>query len=127
MQKTGFGKEPLSNPSTQADLSPLKSLLPLVVDKAKEIISQDRQKWKDIYDPKLNEEMEKLDQLQSKHNAQLEIEFAEGEIGTAKRSEKERKSRKIEEIFDEYLKWIEEVMTTEDNPYLRVVAVFGRE
>ena len=28
MQKTGFGKEPLSNPSTQADLSPLKSLLP---------------------------------------------------------------------------------------------------
>ena len=127
MQKTGFGKEALSNPGSHPDLTELKSLLPLVVDKAKEIISQDRQKWKDIYDPKLNEEMEKLDQLQSKHNAQLEIEFAEGEIGTAKRSEKERKSRKIEEIFDEYLKWIEEVMTTEDNPYLRVVAVFGRE
>ena len=127
MQKTGFGKEPLSNPSTQADLSPLKSLLPLVVDKAKEIISQDRQKWKDIYDPKLNEEIEKLDELRDKHNAQLELEFAEGEIGTAKRSEKERETRRIGEIFKEYRNWIKEVMTTEDNPYLRVVAVFGRE
>jgi ERCC4-related helicase len=127
MQKTGFGKESLSNPGSQPDLSQLKNLLPLVVDKAKEIISEDRQKWKDVYDPKLNEELDKLDLLRDKHNAQLELEFAEGQIGAAKRSEKERRSRKTEDIFDEYLKWIEEVMMTEDNPYLRVVAVFGRE
>jgi len=36
---------------------------------------------------------------------------------------KEKERREIDRIFDEYFNWIEETMTTEDNPYIQVVAV----
>ncbi len=127
MQKTGFGKEALSNPGSHPDLTELKSLLTLVVSKAKEIITEDRQKWKNIYDPKLKNELQKLEKLRDEHQIKLDLKFADGEIGMAQQSKKERETRRIGEIFEEYRKWIKEVMTTEDNPYLRVVAVFGRE
>jgi hypothetical protein len=36
---------------------------------------------------------------------------------------KEEESRRINRLFDDYLDWIQETMTTEDNPYIQVVAV----
>ena len=34
--------------------------------------------------------------------------------------------RRIDEIFANYRRWVEDTMTTEDSPYLRVAAVFIR-
>ena len=31
--------------------------------------------------------------------------------------------REIDVVFDDYVKWIEETMTSEDNPYIQIIAV----
>ncbi|WP_241542506.1 hypothetical protein [Vibrio vulnificus] len=36
---------------------------------------------------------------------------------------KAQRQREIEQIFDEYLRWIEDTMTTETSPYIQLVAV----
>jgi len=40
---------------------------------------------------------------------------------------KERKRREIETLFDEYMQWIEDTITTEDNPFIQVIAVLSGE
>ena len=40
------------------------------------------------------------------------------------RSRKEMRRRRIDEIFQNYHSWVEETLTTEDQPFLRVAAVF---
>jgi hypothetical protein len=119
---TGLASGNLPNPGGNSDLAPLRTQLPLVVDKAKDIMSQERKKWKGIYDPKLNIEVDKLDRLQQEHKQQLELDFGDNNRRLA---EKERKKREIDNIFDEYLTWIQDVMTTEDQAYIRIAAVFG--
>jgi ERCC4-related helicase len=121
IEKTGLAGGAIANPGGTIDTSHCQQLLPLVVRKAGDILSQARRDWKDIYDPKLNDEVEKLDRLQAEHNRQLEFRFGE----SRQLSKKEQEQRRIEKIFDEYLTWIQDVMTTEDQPYIRVVAVFG--
>lgn len=119
---TGIASGNLPNPGGNTDLSAYRKQLPLVVDKAKDIMSNERKKWKGIYDPKLNIELEKLDRLQAEHDRQLELDFGDN---NRRVSEKERKKRETEKIFDEYLTWIEDVMTTEEQAYVRIAAVFG--
>ena len=46
-----------------------------------------------------------------------------GQAETFKRAREERGRRDIEAVFDEYLKWIEDTMTTEPQPYITVVCV----
>ena len=60
-----------------------------------------------------------LEALKQKQYDQLERRF-EGQPRTDKKDEEQRS---IDRIFDEFMKWIEDTMTTEDNPYIKVVAV----
>jgi hypothetical protein len=39
------------------------------------------------------------------------------------RARKEAEQRRLEALFAEYQTWIEETMTTEDKPYIRMVAM----
>jgi hypothetical protein len=38
-------------------------------------------------------------------------------------SKKEQEKREIDRIFDEFINWVEDTMTTEDNPFIQVIAV----
>ena len=40
-----------------------------------------------------------------------------------KLSNKEQDKRAIDKKFDEFIDWVEDTMTTEDNPFIQVVAV----
>jgi hypothetical protein len=54
----------------------------------------------------------------------LELDFGDvGSAGSFASKRKQQRSREINRIFDEYIDWIEDTMLTEDNPYIRVVAV----
>ena len=72
----------------------------------------------------MDAELTALDILRSRQHQQLVLWFDEDKRPQAViKGKKEQRQREIDQIFNEYLHWIEETMTTEDNPYIQVVAV----
>ncbi|MCY4372388.1 MAG: hypothetical protein OXC31_01365 [Spirochaetaceae bacterium] len=56
--------------------------------------------------------------------SQLELQLERSEQAEAfKRARQERGQRDIDTLFDEYLEWVQETMTTEPQPYIKVVCV----
>jgi ERCC4-related helicase len=124
LKRTGLGQRAFPNRGDSVDIASLQSLLPEAVSKAKEWMSAQRKTFEDYINPKLNDHLTALEALRNKHEEQLELRFADmKQPETSRLAKKERERREIEKIFDEYIEWIEDTMTTEDNPYIQVVAV----
>jgi len=70
-----------------------------------------------------------LERLRTKQYEQLELRFADTQqLATIVQGRKERERRAIDQIFNDYLEWVQDTMTTEDHPYIQVVAVLkGRD
>ena len=114
---------PNINGIDEEDCTILEKLLPKVIEESKKYMNKKLKEFEDIIDPKLQEELDSLEKLKERHINQLS--FFDEKIQNANLSErkKEEKRRSIDNIFDEFLKWIEDTMTLEKNPYLQVVAV----
>lgn len=122
--KTGLGSQPFPNTGGEMTLDPVKSLLPEAVAQAKAWMRLRRQAFEDEINPLLNERLDALDRLRSKQHRQIEFDFKESrQRAKAAHSRKERKRRRIDNIFDAYMDWIEDTMTTEDNPCIQVISV----
>ena len=67
--------------------------------------------------PMLDEEINKLIDLQEKHKEYYQITLFEQE---RKRKEKERE---VDVLFEEFTTWVKETLTIQNNPYIKVVAV----
>jgi hypothetical protein len=98
---------------------------PEAVEKARDWMHQRRKEFENDINEQLNQHLNALGRLRKKQHRQLELQF-EGsrQHGKTVHSLKEQKRRSIDKIFDEYLNWIEDTMTTEDNPYIQVISVF---
>ena len=94
-----------------------------VVERTKEAILEERLAWENKYNPKLNEHLEALEKLRGEHIQQLEFDFGDRIMGERPRDEKAQRERAIDKMFDDYLTWIEDTMTTEKKPYIRIAAV----
>lgn len=123
LKRTSLGAKQYPNQSHAVDAAPIKKLLPKAIDKGNEWMKSCREEFNKAVAPKLMDQLRELDRLRKKQQDQLELRFANiGEsFGSADKKGRER--REIERIFNEYQKWIEETMSTEDKPYIRVVAV----
>ena len=122
---SGLGKSAIPQPygiEEDIDLSSLTSLLHDVVGKSREILTRARVEWKEANDPKLQVHLDRLEELRQRRLAQLEIAF-EGHLSETRRNRRENERRRIDKLFDDYLEWIENTMTTQDKPYLRIAAV----
>ena len=124
IDRTGLARQAFPNCGDHLDLEFLAGLLPEAVAKAREWMSGKRKAFEGAINEKLNQHYRALERLKEKQLVQLEMRFAQSQqpervvIG---RKEEER--RRINQLFVDYLTWIEETMTTEDHPYLQVVAV----
>jgi superfamily II DNA or RNA helicase len=124
LERTGLARRALSNTGAPVDTEHLQSLLPDAVARAREWMSRERKTFENQINEKLNAHLDALERLRKKQFIQLEMRFEsmqQPEKLVLGRKEKER--REIDRVFDDYLNWIQETMTTEDNPYLQVVAV----
>lgn len=119
---TELGERTLANPGGDVDVAPLVDLLPVVVAKAREMMTDARQGWEKHNNPKLKEHLSRLEGLRKRRHVQLELDFGE-DLSLVRRNLRDNRRREINSLFDEYLEWIQETMTTEDKPYLRIVAV----
>ena len=67
--------------------------------------------------PLLDEEVDKLIALQERHKEYDQMTLFEHE---RKLQEQERR---VDELFDQFMNWVKETLTIQNNPYIRVVSV----
>lgn len=101
------------------------SLLPDAVAEARSYMSARRKEFQENLRKRLDEEMQNLATLQGRQLSFLEFEYPEDQtLVGARRNKKLERKRNIEATFASYRRWVEETLTTEDSPFLRVAAVF---
>jgi superfamily II DNA or RNA helicase len=118
VQKTGLGRADIPNTNciSSASIDEATSLLPDVVQQAKKYLAQFFVKYQNHMNPLLDEEIDKLAALEEKHK-DYHISLFESD---RKRSEQERK---VNELFENFIAWVTDTLTIQDNPYIRIIAV----
>jgi len=125
MARTGLGRRTYPNPMHPIDVDGMKTLLPEAVKKARTWMSKCRQAFESEINEKLNTHLNALERLRARQHRQLELQLeASRQHEKIIQSRKKKGRRNIDAIFDAYIEWIEETLTTEDNPHIQVVAVF---
>ncbi|MGM0681443.1 MAG: hypothetical protein ACQES8_04355 [Thermodesulfobacteriota bacterium] len=85
---------------------------------------QERNHFEENINEKLNEHLQKLEGLRDRHLQTVQHRIQSMNIAQkTKQRRAEEREREIQGLFDEYIKWIEETMTTEKQAYTKVVAV----
>ena len=119
LKRTQLGQS--SIPNAMSPIAPnLPDLLPEAVEQAKREIMVKREQFEQTLNQQLQEQLDRLEALRTKHTEQLELKFTNEQY-------KSKEKSKVEQMFDDYLHWIEESMTTEPVPYLKVMAVLQGE
>lgn len=119
LARTGLGTKRFPNPMKDNDTESLRALLPETVKQAKRHMSEKRNAFEGMINPKLQEHLDNLERLKDKQIKQLELFYME----KRQLSKKEQEQREIERIFKEFWDWVWDTMTTEDNPFIQVIAV----
>ena len=119
LARTGLGKARFPNRGNNIDIDVLSRLLPETVKQARVYISEERRTFEEVINEKLNEQLTALERLKGKQYEQLELLFS----NSRGLNKKDQRKREIDRKFDEFMEWVEDTMTTEDNPFLQVIAV----
>ena len=128
LARTGLGRDGIANRSLQANTDALRRLLPDAVTRARAWVVERRRAFESRINDQLNDELKALEKLKARQLRQLELQLERSDQAAAfKRSREERGRRDIETIFDEYLAWVEDTMTTEPQPYIKVVCAMRGE
>jgi superfamily II DNA or RNA helicase len=101
---------------TTVDHDDLSGLLKTAVAEISSWIEDNRNDFVARTKPILDEKLDQLKKLQDDRYEQLELKFGKATTKT------EKGRRETDAVFDEYKKWIEDTMQTENNPYIRIVA-----
>ena len=121
LQKTGIRSSSLSNTDaiTEDEVSSAEALLEDVVEHTKDFLKEKLRDYQNRMNPLLDKEVDKLIELQNKHHEYYQLTLFEHE------RKLEEKERSIDELFNEFISWVTETLTIQDNPYIRIVAVFS--
>jgi hypothetical protein len=94
------------------------------VQEAHAYLLQRRQEWIERMQPQLAEQTERLARLRGKQVQQLRLNFEQDGSVVSVKAEKLRQGElRVQRLFDSHQRYVEDVMTTEDAPYLKLVAV----
>jgi len=119
IQRTGLRDTSFPNREDEIDLESIRALLPEAVEQAKYYMTQKRNVFEEKINEKLNSHLNALERLKGRHHEQLDLFYT----GKKQLSKKEQEKREINKKFYEFITWVEETMTTEDNPFIQVIAV----
>ena len=124
LERTGLDRRDIPNRDTPVDHDGLRECLPDAVERARRWFKERRKDFEDHINSKLNEELTALEELRLRQHARIEEMLA-----TSRQAEKLKERRAVEQrqeikdIFDEYLDWIQDTMTTERQPWVKVICV----
>lgn len=119
IRRTGIRSNTLSNIDvlTETDVREAEKLRDDAVAHAREYLGGKFRDYQDRMNPLLDEEVGKLIELQEKHHEYYQLTFFEQE------RKLEEKNRSVDELFEEFITWVTETLTIQDNPYIRIIAV----
>ncbi|MBD2337410.1 DEAD/DEAH box helicase [Calothrix sp. FACHB-156] len=120
LQLTGLGQEPIPNQMLPID-EKLLNLREIAVVEAQKKMLEARKNFEDSINVQLQEQLNRLNKLKGQHYEQLTLRFADGT--PLKEEKKSKAERRIEQIFNDYWRWVEDSMTTEPAPYIKIIAV----
>jgi len=125
-EEFGLTRDSLTNRGMPAPVDELRRLLPEAIRYARAYMKDERVEFEDRVNEPLNAYLKDLEADQRRHEAQIELAFErDGRMPALAEEEKNRKLRKKQRVFNEYLDWIEDTMTSEDRAYIQVVAVLA--
>jgi hypothetical protein len=118
MTRTGLSGKDLPNQDlvTEEKAKDATALLRTVVSDAEVVLAKHYKDYSDMTNPKICDELEKLQELEQRHK-NYQMSLFEDE---RRKSEKERM---VEKIFNDFVDWVKDTLEIEDNPYIRVIAV----
>ena len=121
IQRTGIRSEHLANTdeATEDTITTAEVLLDDTVQYARDYLRTKYNEYQNRMNPLLDEEVNKLIDLQEKHHQYYQLSLFEH------KRKLEEKKRSIDELFNEFISWVRETLTIQDNPYIRIVAVFS--
>ena len=121
-RQIGLGTRDLPNRLEPVDIPALQSLLPGAVDAATTWFANRRNEFEDAINAKLDHAVAQLDVLKARKHRQLELRLEGSAMAEPlKRARHAAAVQDVEDIFDDYLRWIEDAMTTEERPWVSVV------
>ncbi|MCZ0944610.1 MAG: DEAD/DEAH box helicase [Gammaproteobacteria bacterium] len=122
VERTGLGRREIPNREQPPDFDRLNALLPKAVKRARQHFLQRRKAFEDIINAQLNEEVAALDAFKERRLQQLELDITQpAQANPLKRQYRSQASAEVEEVYDEYLTWIQDTMTTEPSPWVKVI------
>lgn len=98
-----------------------EKLLVDVVNQSKNYIKDKVKAYKAETDPYINDELDRLGDLEQRHK-EAQLTFFDLGIPGMERKKTE-KEREIEKIFEDFCIWVKDTLEIEDNPYIRIIAV----
>ena len=123
LARTHLGKRPIPNPGQPVDEA-LLELRGVAVDQATQALLAERQAFMKRLEPELEQQRQRLEALRGRHYEQLELRFGDDSRPQSfVQARKDREKSRIERIFDDQRRWVEETMTTEPAPYIKIIAV----
>jgi len=123
LERTQLGKKPIPNRSKEnADYSSIKALIPKAIKQAKAVILEKRKDFEETTNEKLNQQLTELEELRTRKIKQLDL-FFDQKISINKEAKRNQQTTDVNALFDDYIQWVEDTMTTEDQPYIQVIAV----
>ena len=122
IKRTGLDRRAIANRQKSVDVKALSELLPQAVSRARKHFTQRRDAFEETINAKLEDEVRALDEFKARQLRQLEVDLDQSrQAEQFKRSRAEQTRHDIQTIHDEYLTWIEETMTTEPYPWIKVI------
>jgi hypothetical protein len=108
----------------RTDLQALQRQLSVAVTHAADWMKNKREVFESEINQKLTHQLEELDRLKARQLEQLELTLnRSNEIDSKKDQKRASGQLTIDDVFDHYLMWVEQTMTTEKYPYLQLIAV----
>jgi hypothetical protein len=124
LERTGIAREHFANPGDRQVSEKARKLLPQVVHRAQGYMSQERRCFEEKLNPQLNDQLNRLETLKRRHREEITAYYDVQKVSESiKNRQKEQKLREVDDLFAEYMQWIEESMSTEDQAYIKVAAI----
>lgn len=116
--KSGFIRRDIPNSNKLSDINrqAAEALLPSVVSQACKVLTRYSKEYRKRIDPQIDEEIDKLAELEKRH-IDYQLSLFEDE------RRKSAKQREVERIFKQFTDWVHDTLEIKDNPYLRIIAV----
>ena len=115
---TRFGRDPIPNPNSDQDLGPLRCLIGPAVAAMREELREARLEFDTTVRPVLDQQLERLAEFRTARTHQLEFRFER------MAHVRDAEIRKVTNLYEEYKEWIRDTLETEDQPSIRIAAIF---